>query len=190
MYSLMLIASLVGLWFGGCDQTVKSNSIRRDSIRRDFFHIGTIQHKAEFGDVSAQLELGLLYRNGDGVPRNYKEAVKWFMKAAEKGNESAQLYLGEMYTKGDGVPKDDKEAVKWFMKAARQGNATLQFQLGQMYANGQFVPKDFIHAYAWYNLAASNGIDDAKEFRDSLEANMGLEQISKAQELSREFSRK
>jgi len=151
MYSLMLIASLVGLWFGGCDQTVKSNSIRRDSIRRDFFHIGTIQHKAEFGDVSAQLELGLLYRNGDGVPRNYKEAVKWFMKAA------------------------------------RQGNATLQFQLGQMYANGQFVRKDYIHAYAWFNLAASNGIDDAKEFRDSLEANMTPLQILKAQELSREL---
>ena len=42
----------------------------------------------------AQCNLGALYHNGDGVPRNYIEAYKWESLAAAQGNESAKKYLG------------------------------------------------------------------------------------------------
>ena len=40
---------------------------------------------AEQGDVNAQLMLGLLYVDGDGVPLDEVEATYWFRKAAEQG---------------------------------------------------------------------------------------------------------
>ncbi|PIR00341.1 MAG: hypothetical protein COV66_07620 [Nitrospinae bacterium CG11_big_fil_rev_8_21_14_0_20_45_15] len=64
----------------------------------------------------------MMYRDGLGVTKDYKEAVKWFRKAAEQGFARGQAYLGAMYFDGEGVPKDDKEAVKWLRKAAEQGD--------------------------------------------------------------------
>jgi TPR repeat protein len=38
-----------------------------------------------------------MYREGEGVPQNYAEALKWFRKAADQGNANAQFKLGIMY---------------------------------------------------------------------------------------------
>ncbi|MBV8244134.1 MAG: SEL1-like repeat protein [Hyphomicrobiales bacterium] len=40
---------------------------------------------AEHGDARAQLSLGGMYYNGQGVPQDYPEAAKWTRKAAEQG---------------------------------------------------------------------------------------------------------
>jgi TPR repeat protein len=64
-----------------------------------------------------------MYRNGQGVPRDYKNAVKWFRLSAEQWYAMAQYNLGLMYQQGWGVPQDDKTAVKWFRLAAEQGCA-------------------------------------------------------------------
>ena len=59
-----------------------------------------------------------MYDEGEGVPQDDREAVKWFRLAAEQGAARAQFNLGIMYADGEGVPQDDKEAVKWFRLAA------------------------------------------------------------------------
>jgi hypothetical protein len=67
-----------------------------------------------------------MYANGNGVPKDTTEAVKWYRKAAEQGLASVQNGLGYMYENGNGVPKDTTEAVKWYRKAAEQGEAYAQ----------------------------------------------------------------
>ena len=74
-----------------------------------------------------------MYAEGQGVPQDYAEAVKWFRLAADQGNATAQYNLGLMYDKGQGVPQNYAEAVKWYRLAADQGNAVAQFNLGVMY---------------------------------------------------------
>ena len=49
---------------------------------------------------------------GDGVEKNYAEALKWWRKAAEQGDAEAQFNLGGMYQRGEGAEKDYAEAVK------------------------------------------------------------------------------
>ena len=49
---------------------------------------------AEKGNAPAQYALGLRYDKGEGVPQDYKEAVKWFRLSAEQGNARAQYNLG------------------------------------------------------------------------------------------------
>ena len=61
---------------------------------------------AEKGDARAQLSLGGMYYNGQGVQQDYAEAAKWTRKAAEQGYAPAQADLGVLYWNGRGVPQD------------------------------------------------------------------------------------
>ncbi|MBT5691964.1 MAG: sel1 repeat family protein, partial [Opitutae bacterium] len=55
------------------------------------------------------------YYNGDGVPQDYKEALKWYRKAAKCGFVPALHQLGLMYANGEGVPKDNVTACAWLI---------------------------------------------------------------------------
>ena len=75
--------------------------------------IGQLRKAAMQGDVDAQFDLGYMYANGEGVPEDDQEAVRWYRKAAKQGDASAQYNLGVMYGKGEGVPEDvPMEAVR------------------------------------------------------------------------------
>lgn len=69
---------------------------------------------AKKGDSWAQFQLGIIYGWGKGVPRDDREAAKWYRKAAKWGHPIALLNLGHMYGKGQGVPQDYVQAYKWF----------------------------------------------------------------------------
>ena len=62
-----------------------------------------------------------MYKSGQGVEQDFKEAVKWYRKAADQGYASAQLSLGRMYESGDGVLKDDVIAYAWYNITAVNG---------------------------------------------------------------------
>ena len=81
---------------------------------------------AEQGDAMAQYNLGVMYANGEGVPEDDVEAVRWYRLAAEQGDADAQSNLGLMYDHGEGVPEDDVLAYMWWNLAAAQGNANAQ----------------------------------------------------------------
>lgn len=50
---------------------------------------------ADRGDPEAQLMVGLLYANGEGVLQDVAEAYMWFLISAANGNEQARsLYAG------------------------------------------------------------------------------------------------
>ena len=120
-----------------------------------------LRKAAEQGDAVAQNDLGYRHELGNGVVKNYAEAVKWYRKAAEQGNGNAQRSLGYHYQNGIVVVKDDVEAVKWFRKAAEQGHAQAQYDLGCCYAEGKGVEEDYSEAVKWYRKAAANGHDRA-----------------------------
>ena len=56
--------------------------------------INELKALADQGDAEAQNNLGLRYYNGEGVTKDYAEAVKWYRKAAEQGHAEAQFNLG------------------------------------------------------------------------------------------------
>ena len=84
---------------------------------------------AEAGNQAAQNNLGLLYRDGKGVPEEYSEALKWFRRSAEQGEAAAQTSLWFMYQEGIGAPQNMSEAAKWYKLAADQGDLTARAAL-------------------------------------------------------------
>ena len=77
---------------------------------------------AEQGHASAQLNLGYMYANGEGVLKDDAAAVRWFRMAAEQGHASAQYNLGYMYATGRGVLKDTRLAHMWYNIAGANGS--------------------------------------------------------------------
>ncbi len=72
---------------------------------------------AERGDGDAQHQLGRAYQQGDGVPQDDADAVRWYRVAAEQGHVQAQNDLGNAYANGSGVSQDANEAVRWRVAA-------------------------------------------------------------------------
>lgn len=138
------------------------------------------------GRAYAQYNLGVMYRDGQGVPQNYAEALKLLRLAAEEGRGDSQNDLGLMYNLGKGVRQDYVEAVTWYRRAAEQGRAYAQYNLGLMYDSGTGVPKDYVLAYRWYSLSAAQGDKDALANRDAVAHLMTSAQIAEAQERVRD----
>jgi uncharacterized protein len=150
---------------------------------------------ANQGNAEAQHGLGNMYANGDGVPQDYGEAVKWDRKAADQGNAGAQNALGDWYEYGWGatwgIPKDKVEAVEWYRRAAAQGNEWAQYHLGTLYASGHDgVPLDYVLAYMWFNLAAASGNPLPERDREQVARLMTPAQIAEAQKQAREWKPK
>ena len=51
---------------------------------------------AEQGDATAQVNLGVRYANGRGVPQDDTEAVRWYRLAADQGYASAHSTSGHV----------------------------------------------------------------------------------------------
>ena len=120
------------------------------------------QKAAEKGDAPAQYNLGVLYLEGEGVPKSDKKAVYWTQKSADQGDVSAQYNLGLMYYDGKGVPQDYKKAEYWYQKAADLGYASAQYNLGLMYYVGKGVPQSDKKAVYWYQKAADQGLTNGQ----------------------------
>ncbi len=118
--------------------------------------------KAQAGDAEAQYKLGKAYSSGEGIDKNYAEAVKWFQKGADQENADAQNALGFMYKSGWGVDKNNAAAISWFQKAADQGNAKAELNLGIAYEFGQGVDKNYPEAIKSYLKAAEQGNANAQ----------------------------
>ena len=144
----------------GCD--IEFNPPDEGNMHRVAAAVQRLRRAADQGDTEAQLTLGFLYMEGEGVPQDEAEAIRWFRIAANQGDATAQFNLGVMYHNGEGVPQDATEAVRWYRQAAEQGDAGAQNNLGVMYVNGEGVPQNATEAVQWYRRAAEQGNANAQ----------------------------
>ena len=74
------------------------------------------------GYYPALQNLGLMYRDGQGVPQDFELAAKLFSDGAEQGYRDAQMEIGQMCAKGQGTPQDFVKAHFWFNVAGTKGS--------------------------------------------------------------------
>lgn len=123
-----------------------------------------IQIAAEKGDAKSQFQLGMMYRNGDNIPKSEITAVNWFTKAAEQGNDDAQYELGLSYMNSRGVSEDLRQAFFWIEKSASQGKSAAQNMLGYMHAVGIGTLKNAQLAVQWFLAAAEQGNSSSQRY--------------------------
>lgn len=111
----------------------------------------------EQGDAECQNLVGVLFRQGLGVPTNVEEAVRLFRLAAGKKLAAAQNNLGFAYLGGLGVPSDDAQAAQWFALSTAQGDPLGELQLALLTLAGRGVEKDAQKAVTMLQHSAGRG---------------------------------
>jgi uncharacterized protein len=109
--------------------------------------------KAASGDSDAMLQVGQIYLNGNGVPTNTDEGMKWIQKAATGGNPKAMTIMGDSifdaasrsfqtahakdsFDPATGLPTSfltvsniPEECFTWYRRAAELGETNAMWQL-------------------------------------------------------------
>lgn len=135
--------------------------------------LNSLQYAAEHGQGVAQWQLGRMYAEGDGVPRDDYRAFEYFRKFADSHADDnpavprsrfvahAFVSLGHYYR--DGIPNSSvtsnpERARRMFSHAASYfGDPEGQYQLALLYVDGVGVPRDAKRAVPWLTLAARKG---------------------------------
>jgi exopolysaccharide production negative regulator len=79
---------------------------------------GMFRHAASyFGDRDAQYQLGRMYLEGVGTPKDPMQASRWLQLAADNGQRSAQALLGTMLFKGNDVSRQAAMGLFWLTVA-------------------------------------------------------------------------
>jgi TPR repeat protein len=117
---------------------------------------------ADQGNAPAQVAIGNLYTEGQGVSQSYAEALRWYRLAANQGNNEAQNDVGLFLVSGWGAPQDYSEGMRWLRKAADQGNEVAERNIGMLYLQGLGVTQNQAEAIRWFRQAAAKGDEDAK----------------------------
>lgn len=87
-----------------------------DAAAREFSQL------SEKGDIAGLYHMGLLYEEGQGVPKQFDAAVRCYTKAAEQGYVDAYFALGEIYLHQAGGKKDRVQAYYWLGMAKKHGH--------------------------------------------------------------------
>ncbi|NBY43033.1 MAG: sel1 repeat family protein [Verrucomicrobia bacterium] len=116
----------------------------------------------EHGSEEAQFYLAMCYLRGEGVPRDYEEAMKRIWIGAHEGDSTSQNYLGLLYSK----------------------------QRDSVFERSEFAllapEPDIIEAYAWINLAGAK-YAGFRQNLDSIAGQLTAEQTLAAQKRSKEI---
>ncbi|MGA8261001.1 MAG: cytochrome c oxidase assembly factor Coa1 family protein [Arenicellales bacterium] len=114
---------------------------------------------AKQDNAEAEYNLGSMYYNGWGGPRDYVEAAKWYERAAFNHNSGVS------------------------------SNGDAQLQLGVIDYNGEGKAPDKVSAFAWFSLAADHSIANAAKYRDTVRAELGPVDVERGVRLYKERSK-
>jgi hypothetical protein len=108
-------------------------------------------------NAKACTDLGVMYRRGQGIKKNYPRAAELSLRGCHGGNALGCTNLGLMYW-NNYLPKDDKRAAELFQQACDGSDRSGCRALAFMYEQGQGVAKDLDRASFFYQKAREHRI--------------------------------
>lgn len=113
----------------------------------------SILEQANKGDTESQLAIGKAYAQGIVVPKDHKEALSWYKKAAQQGDIKAQFELGVLLWIEGNNEEEKSQGMTLIHQAAEKNLAEAQFMVGSIYG----IRKDINESYKWISRAAEQG---------------------------------
>ena len=109
-----------------------------------------LKNAEKLGSVAAVNTIGLCYKEGIGVKKDIKKAIKYFEKAAKSAYVYAFNNLGKYYED----LKNYKKAFNEYLKSANLGESWAANKIGEMYRLGLGTEKNLKKAYEYYTVSA------------------------------------
>ena len=113
--------------------------------------------------------------------KNYKQALEKLNSISNTNNKVCIFGISVVNYFGYGVPQNYDKAFAYAKQAAQLGQPEAQGFLSGMYAEGQGTEKNLVKAHMWANIASAQGIDFAKEVRESVTQKLSAIEINEAQ---------
>jgi hypothetical protein len=88
-------------------------------------------------DPRCYYALGVIYYNGQGVARDFKQSTYYYALAADAGILPAQVSAGFAYANAMGVPEDFERAAHYLKMAVEQNDEAAKITLAEIYARGE-----------------------------------------------------
>lgn len=146
---------------------------------------------AKKGNSILENRIGVMYQDGIGTNVDFKEAKRWYEKAAKQNYSWGFHNLGQIYYYGNEVIKDYKKAFEFFKKSAELNNDSAQNYLGRMYYHGNYVNKDYKQSIYWYEKSNNHEPEDLFNLGHMYNKGFGtIQNNNKAFELFKQASEK
>ncbi len=113
-------------------------------------------------NAEARYQLGRMYEQGLGVPKDEIKAMELFKQGGVAGSAQAALKVGNAYYTGKGLEKNYKEAFQWYQKAAQKNSYPAQYNIGLMLEEGLVGKKDPVASFEAYKKSADQGYAPAQ----------------------------
>ena len=85
--------------------------------------------------------IGITFRDGIGVSKDFPTAFKYFETATDQGNIDAAVALADCYQRGLGIEQDEEAAVRLYEQAAEQGHTVAMLNLSLLNLGMTFSPE-------------------------------------------------
>jgi TPR repeat protein len=113
-------------------------------------------------DDKKMFTLGVMYRDGLNVQKDYLQAREWFQKAANLDNTDALVALARIQMLAQeitGFPTSFDEARKYLEEAVAAGNPKAYFSIGELYETGNGYLQSSQKALENFKLSAEKAGD-------------------------------
>ncbi|GAB4196949.1 MAG: hypothetical protein Tsb002_30730 [Wenzhouxiangellaceae bacterium] len=125
-------------------------------------HIDYAIRASEHGDATGQHNMGIYYRDGNGVDKDHNKAKYWFTKAYEQNYADSHQPLAMLYLFGEGIPPDYPKALEILKQCLTHEKMRCYNTLGYLYELGLGTAADPKQAKAYYDKGEELGNTVAK----------------------------
>jgi len=131
--------------------------LRRDSLYEDSYRYFLLAFNK--GMQKAAADIGYFYQQGNGVEKDFVQAIDWYKKGDAFGDPEAMMYLARIYDLNEeGHQPDSKKVVAYATKAAGLKNAVALNYLARIYLAGRSgIARNVPKALALYKEASALG---------------------------------
>ena len=138
--------------------TLNHLGILAEHVEQDLAKAAERYNKAaSLGYAASQVNLGNLYRSGQGVVRDSAKAVRLYELAVEQDYDVALVALGEMYLDGNGIAGNPARGLALLREGVSRGVVTGHYYLGIAHEKGIGIVVDYDQARLHYRNAAILG---------------------------------
>jgi len=135
MSAAATVIALAGVWLTGCSEASR------------------METRCMTGDVAVCIQLGDMYANGRGVPRDLGRAARAYDRACSGGAVDVCNTLGEIVEQTGAIEGGLVKAEQLYVKACEGGSSRGCLNLGLVAAGRD----DFVRAFALYQKSCDGG---------------------------------
>ncbi|MBL9168014.1 MAG: sel1 repeat family protein [Verrucomicrobiales bacterium] len=121
---------------------------------------GLMLYAANQGRADCMSTVGEMYRTGQGLRRDPREAAAWFRRAAQAKDPHGMMRYAECLERGYGVPVSFSEAARWYQRAADKQMGSTAAAYLRLVHTGATPPVDTATFHYWIEGKLTNSPAD------------------------------